>query len=212
MRGINMKISNLTLGIVSTNTYFIENDTELILIDPSSESKKILNRIQQSQKQLKAILLTHAHFDHIAALDDVLKQYDVPVYMHPEEFDFLSEPEKNGSVQFQAYGLPIITSHANPTTIEEGHHQIGQFQFDALHTPGHSPGSLTYVFDEFAVVGDTLFNNGIGRTDLYRGDYETLVDSIQDKIFNLDETLPLYPGHGSFTTVENEYMNPYLHG
>ncbi|MBT2829435.1 MBL fold metallo-hydrolase [Staphylococcus coagulans] len=207
-----MKISNLTLGIVSTNTYFIENDTELILIDPSSESKKILNRIQQSQKQLKAILLTHAHFDHIAALDDVLKQYDVPVYMHPEEFDFLSEPEKNGSVQFQAYGLPIITSHANPTAIEEGHHQIGQFQFDALHTPGHSPGSLTYVFDEFAVVGDTLFNNGIGRTDLYRGDYETLVDSIQDKIFNLDETLPLYPGHGPFTTVENEYMNPYLHG
>ncbi len=212
MRGINMKISNLTLGIVSTNTYFIENDTELILIDPSSESKKILNRIQQSQKQLKAILLTHAHFDHIAALDDVLKQYDVPVYMHPEEFDFLSEPEKNGSVQFQAYGLPIITSHANPTAIEEGHHQIGQFQFDALHTPGHSPGSLTYVFDEFAVVGDTLFNNGIGRTDLYRGDYETLVDSIQDKIFNLDESLPLYPGHGPFTTVENEYMNPYLHG
>lgn len=207
-----MKISYLTLGIVSTNTYFIENDTELILIDPSSESKKILNRIQQSQKQLKAILLTHAHFDHIAALDDVLEQYDVPVYMHPEEFDFLSEPEKNGSVQFQAYGLPIITSHAQPTAIEEGHHQIGQFQFDALHTPGHSPGSLTYVFDEFAVVGDTLFNNGIGRTDLYRGDYETLVDSIQDKIFNLDETLPLYPGNGPFTTVENEYMNPYLHG
>ncbi|WP_340295521.1 MBL fold metallo-hydrolase [Staphylococcus coagulans] len=207
-----MKISYLTLGIVSTNTCFIENDTELILIDPSSESKKILNRIQQSQKQLKAILLTHAHFDHIAALDDVLEQYDVPVYMHPEEFDFLSEPEKNGSVQFQAYGLPIITSHAQPTAIEEGHHQIGQFQFDALHTPGHSPGSLTYVFDEFAVVGDTLFNNGIGRTDLYRGDYETLVDSIQDKIFNLDETLPLYPGHGPFTTVENEYMNPYLHG
>ncbi|WP_353476876.1 MBL fold metallo-hydrolase [Staphylococcus coagulans] len=207
-----MKISYLTLGIVSTNTYFIENDTELILIDPSSESKKILNRIQQSQKQLKAILLTHAHFDHIAALDDVLEQYDVPVYMHPEEFDFLSEPEKNGSVQFQAYGLPIITSHAQPTAIEEGHHQIGQFQFDALHTPGHSPGSLTYVFDEFAVVGDTLFNNGIGRTDLYRGDYETLVDSIQDKIFNLDEMLPLYPGHGPFTTVENEYMNPYLHG
>ncbi|NHA38826.1 hydroxyacylglutathione hydrolase [Staphylococcus schleiferi] len=207
-----MKISYLTLGIVSTNTYFIENDTELILIDPSSESKKILNRIQQSQKQLKAILLTHAHFDHIAALDDVLEQYDVPVYMHPEEFDFLSEPEKNGSVQFQAYGLPIITSHAQPTAIEEGHHQIEQFQFDALHTPGHSPGSLTYVFDEFAVVGDTLFNNGIGRTDLYRGNYETLVDSIQDKIFNLDETLPLYPGHGPFTTVENEYMNPYLHG
>ena len=65
-----------------------------------------------------------------------------------------------------------------------------------MHTPGHSPGSLSFVFDEFAVVGDTLFNNGIGRTDLYKGDYETLVDSIKDKLFELDGDLPLFPGHG----------------
>ena len=78
-----------------------------------------------------------------------------------------------------------------------------------LHTPGHSPGSLTYVFDEFAVVGDTLFNNGIGRTDLYKGDYETLVDSIQDKIFELEGDLPLFPGHGPYTTVDDEQLNPF---
>lgn len=78
-----------------------------------------------------------------------------------------------------------------------------------LHTPGHSPGSLTYVFDEFAVVGDTLFNNGIGRTDLYKGDYETLVDSILDKIFELEGDLPLFPGHGPYTTVDDEQLNPF---
>lgn len=83
-----MNISNLTLGFVSTNTYFVENDTEMILIDPAGEIDKIDNKIKQSGKQLIAILLTHAHFDHIAALDDVLTRYDVPVYMHAEEFSF----------------------------------------------------------------------------------------------------------------------------
>lgn len=89
-----MNISNLTLGFVSTNTYFVENDTEMILIDPAGEIDKIDNKIKQSGKQLIAILLTHAHFDHIAALDDVLTRYDVPVYMHAEEFSFLTDPQK----------------------------------------------------------------------------------------------------------------------
>ncbi|EGQ3921118.1 MBL fold metallo-hydrolase [Staphylococcus pseudintermedius] len=207
-----MNISNLTLGFVSTNTYFVENDTEMILIDPAGEIDKIDNKIKQSGKQLIAILLTHAHFDHIAALDDVLTRYDVPVYMHAEEFSFLMDPQKNGSAKFKDYGLPIITSQAEPHALDEGTQQIGQFNIQTLHTPGHSPGSLTYVFDEFAVVGDTLFNNGIGRTDLYQGNYETLVDSIKDKLFSLDEQLPLYPGHGPSTTVEDEYMNPFLDG
>ncbi|ARJ49851.1 MBL fold metallo-hydrolase [Staphylococcus lutrae] len=207
-----MKISFLTLGVVSTNTYFVENDTDLLLFDPAGNAEKIIEKIKQSKKTLQAILLTHAHFDHIAALDDVLKTFPVPVYMHQEEFSFLKDPEKNGSAKFTQYGLPIITSHAQPIALDESTYQIGSFSFETLHTPGHSPGSLTYVFDEFAIVGDTLFNNGIGRTDLYQGDYETLVDSIKDKLFSLNDQLPLYPGHGPLTTVENEYMNPFLDG
>ncbi|MDT0734908.1 MBL fold metallo-hydrolase [Staphylococcus chromogenes] len=207
-----MEISYLPLGFVSTNTYFVTNDSSLLLIDPAGESHKIINKIKELNKPLVAILLTHAHFDHIAALDDILAEYDVPVYMHENEIDFLQNPEKNGSAKFKEMGLPIITSKASPKTISEGKIALHGFDIDVLFTPGHSPGSLSYVFKDFAVVGDTLFNNGIGRTDLYQGDYETLVDSIKEKLFELDETMPIYPGHGVSTTIENEYFNPYLNG
>lgn len=83
-----MRISNLTLGFVDTNTYFIENDKAVILVDPSSESDKIIKKLNQINKPLKAILLTHAHFDHIGAIDDIVERYNVPVYMHESEFDF----------------------------------------------------------------------------------------------------------------------------
>lgn len=83
-----MRISNLTLGIVDTNTYFIENEENVILIDPSSESQKIIKKLNQINKPLKAILLTHAHYDHIGALDDIIEKYQVPVYMSKDEFDF----------------------------------------------------------------------------------------------------------------------------
>lgn len=207
-----MRISSLTLGLVDTNTYFIENDKAVILIDPSGESEKIIKKLNQINKPLKAILLTHAHFDHIGAVDDIVNRFDVPVYMHEAEFDFLKDPVKNGADKFKQYGLPIITSKVTPEKLNEGSAEIEGFKFNVLDTPGHSPGSLTYVFDEFAVVGDTLFNNGIGRTDLYKGDYETLVDSIQDKIFELEGDLPLFPGHGPYTTVDDEQLNPFLHG
>lgn len=203
-----MRISSLTLGLVDTNTYFIENDKAVILIDPSGESEKIIKKLNQINKPLKAILLTHAHFDHIGAVDDIVDRFDVPVYMHEAEFDFLKDPVKNGADKFKQYGLPIITSKVTPEKLNEGSTEIEGFKFNVLHTPG----SLTYVFDEFAVVGDTLFNNGIGRTDLYKGDYETLVDSIQDKIFELEGDLPLFPGHGPYTTVDDEQLNPFLHG
>ncbi|UXU63139.1 MBL fold metallo-hydrolase [Staphylococcus agnetis] len=207
-----MEISYLPLGFVSTNTYFVTNEDALLIIDPAGESHKILDKIKSMNKPLKAILLTHAHFDHIAALDDVLDVYPVPVYMHQNEHDFLTNPAKNGSQKFQELGLPIITSQAKPQFIDEGDIQLDGFDISVLYTPGHSPGSLSYVFTDFAVVGDTLFNNGIGRTDLYQGDLETLIDSIKDKLFELDETMPIYPGHGPSTTIENEFMNPFLNG
>ncbi|ALN76510.1 MBL fold metallo-hydrolase [Staphylococcus agnetis] len=207
-----MEISYLPLGFVSTNTYFVTNEDALLIIDPAGESHKILDKIKSMNKPLKAILLTHAHFDHIAALDDVLNVYPVPVYMHKNEHDFLTNPAKNGSQKFQELGLPIITSQAKPQFINEGDIQLHGFDISVLYTPGHSPGSLSYVFKDFAVVGDTLFNNGIGRTDLYQGDLETLIDSIKDKLFELDETMPIYPGHGPSTTIENEFMNPFLNG
>lgn len=207
-----MKISSLTLGLVDTNAYFIENETNVLLVDPASDSDLIIKKLNQINKPLSAILLTHAHFDHIGALDAIVEKYQVPVYMHKAEFDFLTDTQKNGSEKFKQYGLPQVISSVTPQSLTEGQTNIANFEFNVLHTPGHSPGSLTFVFKDFAVVGDTLFKQGIGRTDLYKGDYETLVDSILDKLFTLEEDLPLFPGHGPYTTVEDEQLNPYLHG
>lgn len=207
-----MKISSLSLGLVETNVYFIENDTSVILVDPANDSDLIIKKLNQINKKLVAVLLTHGHFDHIAALDDIIEKYNVPVFMHKSEFDFLTNTTKNGSEKFKQYGLPNVISHATPQSLEEGDANVADFNFKVLHTPGHSPGSLTFVFNEFAVVGDTLFKQGIGRTDLYKGDHETLVNSILDKLFELDDDLPLFPGHGPYTTVEDEQMNPYLYG
>lgn len=207
-----MKISSLSLGLVETNVYFIENDTSVILVDPANDSDLIIKKLNQINKKLVAVLLTHGHFDHIGALDDIIEKYDVPVFMHKSEFDFLTNVNKNGSEKFKQYGLPNVISNAKPQPLEEGDANVAGFHFNVLHTPGHSPGSLTFVFSEFAVVGDTLFKQGIGRTDLYKGDHETLVNSILDKLFELDDDLPLFPGHGPYTTVEDEQMNPYLYG
>lgn len=207
-----MKISSLSLGLVETNVYFIENDTSVILVDPANDSDLIIKKLNQINKKLVAVLLTHGHFDHIGALDDIIEKYDVPVFMHKSEFDFLTNVTKNGSEKFKQYGLPNVISNAKPQPLEEGDANVEGFHFNVLHTPGHSPGSLTFVFNEFAVVGDTLFKQGIGRTDLYKGDHETLVNSILDKLFELDDDLPLFPGHGPYTTVEDEQMNPYLYG
>ncbi|MBA1354239.1 MBL fold metallo-hydrolase [Staphylococcus cohnii] len=207
-----MQISSLALGLVKTNTYFIENDKHVIIVDPAADYELIIKKLNQINKPVIAVLLTHAHFDHIGALDQIVDKYKVPVYMHYSEFDFLTNTDKNGSQKFKQYGLTPVTSRVSPQKIDEGSMEIEGFKFKVLHTPGHSPGSLSFIFDDFAVVGDTLFKQGIGRTDLYKGDYETLVDSILDKLFKLDDDLPLFPGHGPYTTIEDEQLNPYLHG
>lgn len=208
-----MKVHIYPLGLLETNCYIIEGEQELLVIDPGDNGQFINERIKAFNKKLSAILLTHAHFDHIGGIDEVVKEHDVKVYVHKIEKSWLTDTAKNGSKQFLAHGLPQVVQHSVPTEIDEGSHVIGEFEFESLFTPGHSPGSLSYVFDDFAVVGDTLFKGGIGRTDLYRGDTETLINSIEEKLLELDPSTTVFPGHGPDTTIgEEEMSNPYLNG
>ena len=205
-----MKVHVLSLGPIQTNCYIIERDTSLLIVDPGAEFEKMSTLINQLNKKVEAILLTHTHFDHIGAVDELAAALDVKVYVADEEKYWLSDPEANGSEKFKSYGLEEVVVWTKPEILHPGHKTLGSFEFDIMHTPGHSPGSLTFIFEDFAVVGDTLFKEGIGRTDLKEGNLQTLMTSI-DALMTLPEETVIYPGHGPKTTLAYESAhNPFL--
>ncbi|WP_271399958.1 MBL fold metallo-hydrolase [Salinicoccus roseus] len=205
-----MKIKVLPLGPLETNCYILEHEDEVLIIDPSGDADEIISAVEEGQT-VKAILLTHAHFDHIGALDEVASHFGVDVWIGREEQDWLGDASKNGSGKYRDMGLELIESSITPEIIGEGERRIGSFKLQVLHTPGHSPGSMSFLFEDFIVSGDVLFNGGIGRTDLYQADHLTLLNSIREKLYTLDDDLTVYPGHGPETTIgEEKTGNPFV--
>lgn len=210
-----LKVTYFPLGPVQTNCYVIQDEQKnCLVIDPGEESKKIITYIENEQLKPVAILLTHGHFDHIGAVDGVRDYFGLPVYIHETEQHTLTDPSENGSTRYP--GLPLVQNRAADHLMNtEGMMAVGPFSFDVRHTPGHSPGSVSFVFEEdgFAVVGDTLFQGSVGRTDLPGGNTETLLASIHNKLLTLDEDTVIYPGHGFPTTPAEEMNNnPFLNG
>lgn len=209
-----MKIHTYPLGPIQTNCYIIQQENVALIIDPGEEACIIKQAIEQLKVEPIAILLTHAHFDHIGAVDHIRDAYRIPVYIHKAEAEWLTNPQLNGSGKY--LGLPNVQLRPADVIIqEEGSLQLGNFTIEIRHTPGHSPGSITFVFDngDFAIVGDTLFKQSIGRTDLPGGNTATLLSSIHEKLLTLPGDCILFPGHGPSTTPQDEQdTNPFLHG
>lgn len=214
MRWIFMNWEQLPLGPLQTNCYIVANQNKQCLIfDPGEEAKKLILHLEKRKLMPQAILLTHAHFDHIGAVDDVRRRFNIPVYLHDKEKNWLMDPALNGS-QFFMLG-PIKADKAEHLISAEGKMSVGDFSFEAFETPGHSPGSVSFYFKEdgFVVSGDALFQGSIGRTDLPGGDHELLLKSIHNKLLVLPEETYVLPGHGSTTTIESEMeSNPFLNG
>jgi hydroxyacylglutathione hydrolase len=208
-----LKIDQMELGPVQTNCYIISNDSkECLIFDPGEESGRIIALLKKKEFKPLAILLTHAHFDHIGAIDDLREVFGIPVYLHELEKDWLSRPNLNGSGKY-AMVPDYRMKDADILLGGEKELGIGSFSMDVFHTPGHSPGSLSYSFREegFAIVGDTLFRGSIGRTDLVDGSEKKLLQSIQESLLTLPEHMVLFPGHGPETTPEQERKNnPFL--
>ncbi|KGR78464.1 MBL fold metallo-hydrolase [Ureibacillus manganicus] len=212
---LNVKV--YSLGPVQTNCYIVSNkEKECIIFDPGEEAAKIIKVIDTNQYKPLAIFLTHTHFDHIGAVDSIRDKYNLPLYVHEKEVKWLNDPMKNGSGKYAELPNYIVNLPDEQHIIrKEQKIEIGGFEFNAVFTPGHSPGSISYIFpnDGFAVVGDTLFERSIGRTDLIGGSHEVLLKSIHEKLLTLPENTIIYPGHGSYTTPEAEMeMNPFLNG
>lgn len=202
-----MKITRLPLGALQTNCYIVSNKERVLVVDPSAEAKVIIGKLKDIGLPVDGILLTHAHYDHFGALDEVQAFTDAEVYMSDIEFDWLTDIAKNGSIRF----TEEVTSSVSPNALKEGPADVGAFKFDVIHTPGHSPGSLTYKFDDFIISGDVLFNKGVGRTDLYGGSTAEVMYSIREKLYKLAPETTVYPGHNTPTTIGDEKENnPYV--
>lgn len=202
-----MNITRLPLGDLSTNCYILSDGKSLLVFDPSAEPEVILSKLKDINLSVSAILLTHTHYDHFGALDEVIEYSGADVYMSDIERTWLTDIEKNGSIRYKH----PITSKATPKLLNEGKHSIADFNFEVIHTPGHSPGSLSYKFDDFIVSGDVLFRYGVGRTDLFGGSNDELQYSIKEKLFKLPEDTTVYAGHNVPTTIgEEKQNNPYV--
>jgi hydroxyacylglutathione hydrolase len=207
---VNIQIDMLTVGSFAMNAYMItdEKTKEAILIDPGSESERIISYVQKKGVQLKSIINTHCHIDHVAELAPVQEYFNVPFYIHNEEKPLLDGLEEQGAFfGIETKGIPDVAG-----TLNEGDKiLLGEITGYVLHTPGHSPGSLSFHFGDNLFVGDCIFKDSIGRTDLYRGNYDELIVSIKEKILSFPDETILYPGHGLSTTVGRERKyNPFL--
>ncbi|UII54842.1 MBL fold metallo-hydrolase [Cytobacillus spongiae] len=210
-----MNWEQMPLGPLQTNCYIISNRAKVCLIvDPGGEGARLINHLQKRNLKPQAILLTHAHFDHIGAVDDVRNHYNIPVYVHEKEASWLMDPALNGSHYFLTSNA-IQMNKADQLFVKEEMKTVGDFTFQILYTPGHSPGSVSFYFSEgeFVVAGDALFNGSIGRTDLPGGNHQQLLTSIHEKLLSLPEDTHVLPGHGLTTTIIDEMdSNPFLNG
>ncbi|MDH6364031.1 hydroxyacylglutathione hydrolase [Enterococcus sp. PF1-24] len=204
-----MNITRIVTGVIQENCYLINNEEFLLIIDPGAEADKIAAEISKIAKKPVAILLTHTHYDHIGAVETLREKYQIPVYVSPKEQSWLQDPKLNGS-GWHAEFPDIVVSPAE-FEFELKTYEIGNMKFEVVATPGHSHGSLSFIFDDFVIVGDALFRGSIGRTDLPTGDLQQLLTSIQTELFTLPGELAAYSGHGEATTIEHERLtNPFF--
>ena len=203
------------VGMVQTNVYYLhrEGEGDTIVFDPADYGKEINDELTKQGLTIKAIFLTHGHFDHILGVKALREASSAPVYASAYEREFMNDSALNGSSDVR-----------RPCTVTADHYLIdGESVTEAgitlkmIYTPGHTEGSCCYYIEAeqsggspMLISGDTLFEESVGRTDLPTGDMHDLVESVRGKLFKLPDDTVVYPGHGGFTSIEHEKKYNYF--
>ncbi len=205
-----MKYETIVVGALETNCYLVycEDTRKGAVVDPGADPGKIFQVIDRAKIQPVILINSHGHIDHIGANKDIKDKYGIPLYIHERDKEMLALSHKS---EFSIF-LGAKESPAPDEYLKEGDEiKIGNSFLKVIHTPGHSPGSVCLLGDGLLLSGDTLFNMGVGRTDLPGGSWEELEKSIRSRIFTLPEDIMVLPGHGPSTTVGREKnSNPFI--
>jgi glyoxylase-like metal-dependent hydrolase (beta-lactamase superfamily II) len=202
---------HLEVGPLACNCYVVGDPVtkQAIVIDPGGDADELLKLITADELTVTAIVATHAHFDHLIAAEQMRAATGAPFYLHPLDKPLLAWMQESGRL-FLGIELPP------PPEVDDDADEgvllsAGDTQLQVVHTPGHSPGSISLVGAGTIFAGDTLFAGSVGRTDLPGGDSGALVESVREKLFSLEGDLPIYPGHGPPTSLERERVyNPFV--
>lgn len=197
-------------GPFMVNSYLVinENSNQAFILDPGSDIDPLITKIKKDNVSIGAIVCTHAHIDHIAGAGFLQDMFSAPVYLNDLEKEWVTTLP----VQARMFGVPSPKiPRIDRNLPASGTIELGGITFTLLHTPGHSPGSISLYADGIVFSGDALFNMSIGRTDLPGGDYQTLIAAIREKLFTLPGDTRVFSGHGPDTTIEQEKrINPFF--
>ena len=199
------RMETFVLGDVSTNCYLIYNQKsrEAVVVDPADNGAFVLNKCRELQVKPVSVILTHGHFDHILAVEDICRAFSCQVYAGREEDRLLQDSSMNLST---IMGTERTIVCADVLVKEKDELSLAGFKWNVLETPGHTAGSVCYYIpsEQILFSGDTLFAGSLGRTDLPTGDQKEIVSSIREKLLPLPEETKVFPGHGEGTTIGRE--------
>lgn len=205
-----MKIHQIVVGPFEMNCYIVaeENYPDCILIDPGDDIEAIIKHIEKNNLKPKRIINTHCHIDHARKVSDIQNYFNAPFHIGEDDTPLLETLKDQGML----FGLDTSEIPKVDRFLKDGDtFKLVEKTFHILHTPGHSPGSISILVDNHLFVGDVLFKDSIGRTDLYGGNYDILIQSIKNKLLVLPDATIVYCGHGPRTTIGRERKyNPFL--
>ena len=203
-----MFIKKIVVGPLENNCYIIadEKTKECFVTDPGDEPDRILDLIHENNLTIKYIICTHAHFDHVAAVPDIMKETNAKIVIHKDDLEIYRKTQE----QAASWGFEVDPMPEPDIFVSEGDRiSLGDITFEILHTPGHSPGGICLYGEGIIITGDTLFAGSVGRTDLYGGDINQLKASFR-RLMSFPDHIKLLTGHGPETTIGQEKIDNFF--